>query len=69
MVKYGLRPRTLKAELFSLLAKKGSSGIKVSELARSSQVRINDIFVFFHNSIHSDLFVQSLYFGFPDHRP
>nr|CAD1836468.1 unnamed protein product [Ananas comosus var. bracteatus] len=38
MVKYGLRPRTLKAELFSLLAKKGSSGLKVSELARSSQI-------------------------------
>jgi hypothetical protein len=38
MVKYGLRPRTLKGELFALLSKKGSSGLKVSELAKSPQV-------------------------------
>ncbi|KAM0862284.1 hypothetical protein ACQ4PT_045348 [Festuca glaucescens] len=38
MVKYGLRPRTLKGELFALLSKKGSSGLKVSELAKSPQI-------------------------------
>uniref|UniRef100_A0ACD5UUY0 Uncharacterized protein n=1 Tax=Avena sativa TaxID=4498 RepID=A0ACD5UUY0_AVESA len=38
MVKYGLRPRTLKGELFALLSKKGSSGSKVSELAKSPQI-------------------------------
>ncbi|VAH42682.1 unnamed protein product [Triticum turgidum subsp. durum] len=38
MVKYGLRPRTLKGELFALLSKKGSSGLKVAELAKSPQI-------------------------------
>ncbi|CAM0885706.1 unnamed protein product [Alopecurus aequalis] len=38
MVKYGLRPRTLKGELFALLSKKGSGGLKVSELAKSPQI-------------------------------
>ena len=38
MVKYGLRPRTLKGELFTLLSKKGSGGLKVAELAKSPQV-------------------------------
>ncbi|XP_062231136.1 homeobox-DDT domain protein RLT3-like isoform X2 [Phragmites australis] len=38
MVKYGLRPRTLKGELFALLSKEGSGGLKVSELAKSSEI-------------------------------
>lgn len=38
MVKYGLRPCTLKGELFSLLSKAGSCGLKVSVLAKSSEV-------------------------------
>ncbi|KAF0908070.1 hypothetical protein E2562_022918 [Oryza meyeriana var. granulata] len=38
MVKYGLRPRTLKGELFALLSKKGSCGLKVSELAESPEI-------------------------------
>uniref|UniRef100_A0A453E7J7 DDT domain-containing protein n=1 Tax=Aegilops tauschii subsp. strangulata TaxID=200361 RepID=A0A453E7J7_AEGTS len=38
MVKYGLRPRTLKGELFTLLSKKGSGGLKVAELAKSPQI-------------------------------
>ncbi|XP_048562139.1 homeobox-DDT domain protein RLT3-like [Triticum urartu] len=38
MVKYGLRPRTLKGELFALLSKKGSGGLKVAELAKSPQI-------------------------------
>ncbi|KAK3162729.1 hypothetical protein QOZ80_1BG0093060 [Eleusine coracana subsp. coracana] len=38
MVKYGLRPRTLKGELFALLSKKGSGGLKVSELAKSPEI-------------------------------
>lgn len=41
MVKYGLRPRTLKGELFALLSKKGSTGLKVAELAKSPQVFFN----------------------------
>lgn len=40
MVKYGLRPRTLKGELFVLLSKAGSCGLKVSVLAKSSEVFI-----------------------------
>jgi len=40
MVKYGLRPRTLKGELFALLSKAGSGGLKVSVLAKSSEVFI-----------------------------
>ncbi|KAM3371670.1 hypothetical protein ACQJBY_018849 [Aegilops geniculata] len=38
MVKYGLRPRTLKGELFALLSKEGSGGLKVAELAKSPQI-------------------------------
>ncbi|TVU48632.1 hypothetical protein EJB05_08273 [Eragrostis curvula] len=38
MVKYGLRPCTLKGELFALLSKKGSCGLKVSELAKSPEI-------------------------------
>ncbi|KAI5005272.1 hypothetical protein ZWY2020_032515 [Hordeum vulgare] len=38
MVKYGLCPRTLKGELFALLSEKGSGGLKVAELAKSSQI-------------------------------
>ncbi|KAL6870596.1 hypothetical protein ACP4OV_014444 [Aristida adscensionis] len=38
MVKYGLRPRTLKGELFALLSKEGSGGLKVSELAKSPEI-------------------------------
>ena len=38
MVKYGSGLRTLKGELFALLSKKGSSGLKVAELAKSPQV-------------------------------
>jgi hypothetical protein len=41
MVKYGLRPRTLKGELFALLSKKGSNGLKVSELAKSPEVFVS----------------------------
>lgn len=40
MVKYGLRPCTLKGELFALLSKAGSCGLKVSVLAKSSEVFI-----------------------------
>jgi hypothetical protein len=40
MAKYGLRPRTLKGELFALLSKAGSCGLKVSVLAKSSEVFI-----------------------------
>ncbi|XP_073007823.1 homeobox-DDT domain protein RLT3 [Typha latifolia] len=43
MTKYGLRPRTLKGELFSLLASKGSGGSKVSELAKSPQIAELDL--------------------------
>jgi len=38
MAKYGLRPRTLKGELFTILSDQGSCGLKVSELAKTSQV-------------------------------
>uniref|UniRef100_A0ACD5XDG3 Uncharacterized protein n=1 Tax=Avena sativa TaxID=4498 RepID=A0ACD5XDG3_AVESA len=38
MIKYGLHPRTLKGELFALLSKKGTGGLKVSELAKSPQI-------------------------------
>ncbi|WOL01008.1 homeobox-DDT domain protein RLT3 [Canna indica] len=38
MEKYGLHHRTLKGELFSLLSKQGSGGLKISELARVSQI-------------------------------
>ncbi|XP_011077227.1 homeobox-DDT domain protein RLT3 isoform X2 [Sesamum indicum] len=38
MDKYGLSPGTLKGELFSLLLTQGNSGMKVSELAKSSSI-------------------------------
>ncbi|KAH9619695.1 hypothetical protein KSS87_015764 [Heliosperma pusillum] len=38
MVKYGLRPGTLKAALFDILFERGNKGMKVTELATSSQV-------------------------------
>uniref|UniRef100_A0A5B6YSH3 DDT domain-containing protein n=1 Tax=Davidia involucrata TaxID=16924 RepID=A0A5B6YSH3_DAVIN len=38
MVKYGLSPGTLKGELFRILLEKGNNGLKVSELAKSSQI-------------------------------
>ncbi|GAV68407.1 LOW QUALITY PROTEIN: Homeobox domain-containing protein/DDT domain-containing protein [Cephalotus follicularis] len=38
MVKYGLRPGTLKGELFRLLSVQGNNGSKVSELAKSFQI-------------------------------
>ncbi|XP_074324417.1 homeobox-DDT domain protein RLT3 [Apium graveolens] len=42
MSKYGLRPGTLKGELFNILSLQGNNGLKVSELAKSmSIVRLN----------------------------
>ncbi|KAA8539034.1 hypothetical protein F0562_025726 [Nyssa sinensis] len=38
MVKYGLSPRSLKGELFKILLEKGNNGLKVSELAKFSQI-------------------------------
>lgn len=38
MEKYGLRPLTLKGELFRILYDRGITGMTVSELARISQV-------------------------------
>lgn len=38
MVKYGLRPGTLKCELFKILTDRGNNGLKVSELTKSLQV-------------------------------
>ncbi|KAI3458724.1 hypothetical protein Pfo_015387 [Paulownia fortunei] len=38
MDKYGLSPGTLKGELFSILLTQGNSGMKVSELAKSSSI-------------------------------
>lgn len=38
IVKYGLRPGTLKGELFSILLEQGNKGMKVSELANSSRI-------------------------------
>jgi hypothetical protein len=38
MVKYGLRPGTLKCELFKILTERGNNGLKVSELTKSLQV-------------------------------
>ncbi|GMH07840.1 hypothetical protein Nepgr_009680 [Nepenthes gracilis] len=38
IVKYGLRPGTLKGELFSILLEQGDKGIKVADLAKSSQI-------------------------------
>ncbi|KAG6536673.1 hypothetical protein ZIOFF_001733 [Zingiber officinale] len=38
MEKYGLSEHTLKGELFSLLSKQGSVGLKISDMARISQI-------------------------------
>ncbi|CAL8130442.1 unnamed protein product [Prunus armeniaca] len=38
MVKYGLRPGTLKGELFGVLLERGIHGLKDSELAKSLQI-------------------------------
>lgn len=38
MSKYGLRPGTLKGELFNNLLVQGNNGSKVSELAKSTAV-------------------------------
>lgn len=38
MTKYGLRPRTLKGELFTILLNRGSGGLKVSEVAKAPKV-------------------------------
>ena len=38
MAKYDLRPRTLKGGLFAILSDHGCCGLKVSELAKTSQV-------------------------------
>ncbi|PQQ18631.1 hypothetical protein Pyn_18281 [Prunus yedoensis var. nudiflora] len=38
VVKYGLRPGTLKGELFRVLLEQGIHGLKVSELAKSLQI-------------------------------
>ncbi|XP_043804783.1 homeobox-DDT domain protein RLT3 isoform X2 [Manihot esculenta] len=38
MVKYGLRPGTLKGELFKLLSERGNNGLKVPDLAKSLQI-------------------------------
>ncbi|KAK2647491.1 hypothetical protein Ddye_014980 [Dipteronia dyeriana] len=38
MVKYALRPDTLKGELFRVLLEQGNNGLKVSQLAKSSQI-------------------------------
>ncbi|KAF8389530.1 hypothetical protein HHK36_024045 [Tetracentron sinense] len=38
MAKYGLRPSTLKGELFAILSEQGNNGLKVSELAKSFQI-------------------------------
>ncbi|XP_077243782.1 homeodomain-like transcriptional regulator [Tasmannia lanceolata] len=38
MAKYGLRPGTLKGELFSILFRQGCNGMKVSELAKDFQI-------------------------------
>lgn len=40
MVKYGLHLGTLKGELFRILFERGISGMKVSDLAKSSQVSV-----------------------------
>lgn len=38
LAKYGLRPGTLKGELFNILAEQGSNGSKISDLAKSFQI-------------------------------
>ena len=39
MVRYGLRPGSLKGELFKILSERGNNGLKVSDLAVSLPVR------------------------------
>lgn len=39
MARYGLRPSSLKGELFKILSKRGNDGLKVSDLALSLPVR------------------------------
>uniref|UniRef100_A0A1D1XEP5 DDT domain-containing protein DDB_G0282237 n=1 Tax=Anthurium amnicola TaxID=1678845 RepID=A0A1D1XEP5_9ARAE len=43
MAKYGLRPRTLKGELYKILFERASSGSKVAELAKASQIIALDL--------------------------
>lgn len=38
ILNYGLRPGTLKCELFKVLSEQGNNGLKVSDLAKSLQV-------------------------------
>lgn len=39
MARYGLRPGSLKGELFRILSERGNNGLKVSDLAKSLPVR------------------------------
>ncbi|KAJ6791771.1 homeobox-DDT domain protein RLT3-like [Iris pallida] len=43
MTKYGLRPRTLKGELFGILCEQGCGGLKVTEMAKASQIVTLDL--------------------------
>ncbi|KAJ6801985.1 homeobox-DDT domain protein RLT3-like [Iris pallida] len=43
MTKYGLRPRTLKGELFGILFEQGYGGLKVTEIAKASQIVALDL--------------------------
>ncbi|KAE9607616.1 putative transcription factor & chromatin remodeling DDT family [Lupinus albus] len=43
LVNYGLRPATLKGELFKILLERGNNGCKVSELAKSMQIAELDL--------------------------
>ncbi|KAL5977172.1 hypothetical protein ACLOJK_021514 [Asimina triloba] len=47
MAKYGLRPGTLKGELFSILYGQGSNGLKVSELAKSFKLWLSSNTIFY----------------------
>lgn len=38
MTKYGLRPGSLKGEVFGILCENGNKGITVAELSKASQV-------------------------------
>lgn len=40
MLKYGLRLGTLKGELFKILLEQGNNGLKVSQIAKMSQVTL-----------------------------
>lgn len=46
MVTYGLRPGTLKGELFKILLEQGNNGLKVSDLAKSLPVSCS-LFILF----------------------